>query len=261
MKRVAILFVLVITGCANPYAKFYQGAPDARVDPYYLPSNEELKIFSTDDLKRDTKVLIRKGYIPVGESAFNAGSNTVTEAQLREQASKIGAHAVLVSSRFTHSVSGGMPLTLPNTTTSYSTGSATAYGSGGSVTAYGSGTTTTYGSQTTYIPYTVNRSDFNAVYFVKSKARIGFLTEPLDDQTRRRIESNSGVLIDVIMEGTPAFEAGILPGDVLISFNGITVISVEHYEELLKSYSSPTVELEINRDGRILKKVVPVRKL
>lgn len=261
MKQAILLLALVIAGCANPYAKFYQGMPDARVSPNYVQSNEDLKIFSTDDFKRDIKALIRKGYQPVGESAFNAGSDAVTETQLREQAAKVGAHAVLVSSKFTHSVSGAMPLTLPNTTTSYSSGSATAYGSGGSVTAYGSGTTTTYGSRTTYIPYTVNRSDYNAVYFIKSKSKIGFLTEPLDDETRRKLESNSGVRVDVVVEGTPAFEADILPGDILVSFNSTAVKSVEHYQELLQSYSGDSVDLVLNRDGRIIKKTVAVRKL
>jgi hypothetical protein len=108
MKRAMLLLVLVVAGCANPYAKFYQGTPDARVSPYYVSSNEELKIFSTDDFTRDIKALIRKGYMPVGQSAFNAGSNSVTEAQLREHAAKIGAHVVLVSSKFTHSVSGAL---------------------------------------------------------------------------------------------------------------------------------------------------------
>ncbi|NOT11955.1 MAG: PDZ domain-containing protein [Methylococcaceae bacterium] len=117
------------------------------------------------------------------------------------------------------------------------------------------------GTRTTYIPYTVNRSDYNAVYFVKSKAKIGFLTEPLDDETRRRLESNSGVRVDVVVEGTPAFEADILPGDILVSFNSTAVRSVEHYQELLQSYSGDSVDLVFNRDGRIIQKTVVVRKL
>lgn len=261
MKRAILIFVLVITGCVNPYEKFYTGKPDVRVEPQYMPSNEGLKIFSSNDFKQGIRALKRKGYFPFGESAFYANPNVVSEAQLREQASKIGAQVVLVSQKFSHSVSGAMPLTLPNTTTSYSTGSATAYGPSGPVTAYGSGTTTTYGTQTTYIPFTVNSSDFNAVYFAKGKSRIGFLTAPLDDEARKRIESNAGVLVDIVVEDTPAFEADILPGDILISFNGGTVRSIEHYQELLMSYSGETVELIFNRDGRTVKKVVPVRKL
>jgi len=259
MKKFAWLFSVLVTACANPYSQFYKGVPDARIRPGYIATTEQLKIYSTNDFERDRKALIQKGYIPVGESAFNAGADSVTEAQLREQASKIGAHAVLVSSRFSHTVSGAVPLTLP-TTTSYSSGTATAYGSGGSVTAYGSGTTTTYGTQTTYIPYTVNRSDFNAMYFAKIKPRIGFLAEPLDDESKRRLQSNSGVRVVVITEGSPAFDANVLPGDILISFGGETVRSIEHYQELLKSLSTDTVGLVLNRDGRLVNVTLKVGK-
>jgi len=198
MRRFMLSFVLLISACSNPYSQFYRGMPDARVRPDYIPTTEALKIFSTDNFERDTKALMQKGYWPVGSSSFNAASNSVTEAQLREQANNIGAHAVLIASKFTHSVSGTIPLTLPNTTTSFSTGSATAYGPGGPVTAYGNTTTTTYGTQTTYIPYTVNRSDFNAVYFMKAKSRIGLVVEPLDDATHRQLEQNSGVRVGVV---------------------------------------------------------------
>ncbi len=261
MKRSMLLLAMLVAGCANPYAKFYQGALDARVSPFYVPSSEELKIFGTDNFNRDTKALVRKGYLQVGESSFSAGSDSVTETQLREHAIKIGAHAVLVSSQFTHSISGVMPLILPNTTTSYSTGSATTYGSAGAVTAYGSGTTTTYGTRTAYIPYTVNRSDFNAVFFIKAKTRIGIQFEPLDDETRRKIESNFGVRIDVVVEGSPAFEVDILPGDILTSFNETAIRSDEHLRELLSAFSGETVDLILNRDGRIIKKTFAVRKL
>lgn len=165
---------------------------------------------------------------------------------------------MLVSSKFSHAVSGAIPLTLPNTTTSYSSGTATAYGSGGSVTAYGSGTTTTYGTQTTYIPYTVNRSDFNAIYFARIKPRIGFLAEPLDDEAKRRLQSNSGVRVVVVTEGSPAFDANILPGDILISFGGETVRSVDHYQELLKTLSGEAVDLVLNRDDRLIKLTLQV---
>lgn len=260
MRRLVFSLSLLLVACANPYSQFYRGIPDARVRPGYIATTEELKIYSTSDFERDRKALMQKGYMPVGDSFFNAGADTVTEAQLREQASKIGAHAVLVSSKFTHAVTDAIPLTLPNITTSYSSGIATAYGSGGSVTAYGSGTTTTYGTQTTYIPYTVNRSDFNAIYFVKVKPRIGFIAEPLNDEAKRMLQSNSGVRIAIVVEGSPAFEANVLPGDVLVSFGGETVRSIEHYQELLKALSGEAVEVVLNRDGRSLKLTLQVGK-
>lgn len=261
MKKSILILALLVSACANPYFQFYKGRTDAQLQPDYIPSTEDLKIYSTNDFERDVKALMRKGFVPVGESSFNAGAASVTDTQLREQAKKIGAHVVLLSSQFTHSVSSAIPLTVPSTTTSYSSASATAYGPGGPVTAYGTGTTTTFATQTTYIPYTVNRADFNAVYFVKMKTRIGFFAEPLDDEMRKRLEKNSGVRVGVVVEGSPAFEADILPDDILISFGAHTVKSVDHYQELLLNFTGESVELLIYRNGRVLTKIVPVNKL
>ncbi len=261
MKKTLITFFLVLAGCVNPYAKFYNGLPDARTTPTYLATNEPLKIYNTNDFDRDRKILIQKGYWPVGTSSFNAGADAVSESQLREQAQKIGAHAVLISAKFSHTVTGAIPITVPNTSTSYTSGSATAYGSGGSATAYGNSTTTTYGSSTSYVPYTVNRSDFNALYFIRVKARIGFIVEPLSDDVKRKFEKNSGVRVAVVVDGTAAFDADILPGDILFTFDGMPVRSVDHYQELLSTYSKDSVELGLNRDGRPLQKTVKFTKL
>jgi hypothetical protein len=261
MRKIILAIALLVSACANPYSQFYRGTPDARLRPDYLPTTDELKIYSTNDMARDIKTLMRKGFLPIGESSFNAGTGSVSRAQLRKHAQKIGAHAVLISSRFTHSVSGAIPLAVPTTTTSYSTGTGTAYGPRGSITAYGTGSTTTYGTETTWVPYTVNRADFNAVYFVKAKAQVGIFAEALDDETRRRLETNSGVRVGVVAEGSPAFEADVLPGDILILFGGQAVRSVEHYHELLRQFTGNSVELVLNRDGRVLTKVIPFRKL
>jgi membrane-associated protease RseP (regulator of RpoE activity) len=260
MKKIVLLAMVLLSGCANPYAKFYQGMPDARVRPGYVPSAEAVKVYNSDDIQRDTRALLVIGYVPVGESSFNAASNAASQNQLFSHANKVGAQIVLVNSKFSHSVSGAMPLTVPNTTTSYSSGTATAYGSGGSVTAYGSGTTTTYGSQTTMVPYTVQRYDFNAIYFAKTKSMIGFFAVGLDDETRRRLGTNSGVRVDIVMENTGAFDSEIFPGDIVLKFNDTKVRSVEHYQELISSYAGDSVMFTINRDGVEILKTVPFNK-
>lgn len=245
MRQCILFFALLISACANPYAEFYRGIPDARVRSEYIPTTEALQIFRTDNIEQDTKALRRKGYVPVGSSSFNAASNKVTETQLREQANTIGAHVVLSTSKFTHTVSGTIPLTLPNTTTTFVDGKKR----------------TTYGTQTTSIPYTVDRAEFKAVYFVKAKSRIGLVVAPLDDTTRGQLTQSSGVRVDVVVEGSPAFEADILPGDILLAFGGQAVRSVEHYQELLPHFTGKTVELVLNRDGRPITRVVAGQRL
>ena len=159
MKRLGTLaLLLLVAGCANPYAQFYHGQPDAKKLPFYQSTADELQIYSSGDLDKDIVALERRGFIVLGNSSFNAGANAVHEYQLREQAKKIGAQLVLVSSKFTHTVQGAVPLTLPQTTTSYTNANATAFGPGGTTNISGNATTTTYGSQTVMMPYVPART-------------------------------------------------------------------------------------------------------
>lgn len=89
MKRFSvILFSVVISACANPYSKFYQGEENVSANPLYVPVGGQIKIHSSDDFDRDVEFLLRKGYAVIGSSSFNAASNSVTEAQLMDQAKK-----------------------------------------------------------------------------------------------------------------------------------------------------------------------------
>ena len=248
MKRVLLYTALFImlAGCVNPYAQFYQGLPDARQRPDYDPVKSQLQIYRTDNFDRDALAMWRRGYAPVGQASFNAASNSVTEAQLREQAEKIGAHAVLVSSKYTHTVSGVMPLEVPQTTTSFSTGT------------YGSFTTTTYGTQTMMMPYSIARSDFGAIFFVKVRPRVGTFCVPTDEETRKRLQSNAGVIVKEVMEGSPAFRADILPGDVVLAIENDQVQSPESYMQLVNKYEGQMVLFHLDRDGKSLDKQIEI---
>lgn len=179
--------------------------------------------------------------------------------QLREQATKIGAHVVLVASQYTHTVAGAVPLSIPQTTTSYSSGTATAYGSGGTVNAYGSGTATTYGSQTVMMPYSVARSDFGARFFIKTKSRLGIFPAAVSDAARRRIQTNAGISVQVVTENTPAFGADVLPGDIILSIGGDSIQAVEHFYQLLDKYQGHKPLFKIDRDGALVEKEIEIR--
>lgn len=259
MKKLCAVLALFLISCANPYAQFYQGLPDARQRPDYEPVQGELQIYSTDNFERDRLALMRRGYMPIGHASFNAAANKVSEAQLREQARKVGAHVVLVASKYTHTVSGAVPLVVPQTTTSYSTGTATAYGTGGVVNVYGSGTTTTYGTQTMMMPYSVARSDCSALFLAKTRGRVGIVPQPMDDETRKRLETNAGIKVLVVTEGSSAFQADVLPGDVVLAVGGDTVQSEENYYQLLNKYEGQTVSFRLDRNGKTIEKQIEIR--
>lgn len=258
-KFALVVFVALLTGCANPYAQFYQGEADARKLPSYQSSTEEFRIYSASDWERDLTALERRGFVMIGSSSFSAGTNVVHEYQLREQATKVGAQLVLVSSKYSHTIQGAMPLTLPQTTTSYTNGNATAYGPGGTTSITGNATTTTYGSQTVMMPYAVDWANFLAVYMVRTKSRLGLFVKDLDDQTRQRLQSNKGLIVRNVVEGSPAFDADIIPGDVLLMIGNVRPASGEQYGAALDKYQGQSVKIKLDRNGVLLDKELRIR--
>lgn len=256
----ALLLLSVLTGCVSPVAQFYQGDRNARLHPQYDASETTVRVFTSDNLERDGRDLMRRGYVKIGQASFNAASSAINEAQVREQAAAVGAHVVLVAGRYSHTASGATPLTIPTRATSYSTGTATAYGPGGAVTAFGSGTTTTYGNQVVMVPYSVERSDFAILFFAKAKSRVGIFAVPIDDATRRRLETNAGLRVEVVVDDSPAFHANVLPGDVLISVAGESVSSMQGFVAITDRYEGQRVPFDLDRDGKRLSKEIEIRK-
>jgi membrane-associated protease RseP (regulator of RpoE activity) len=260
--RVALAVVSVagLAACVNPYQRFYSGMPDARQAPRYEATTGEPQVFSSGDVQADVHAALRKGYMVVGYSSFNARSDVNAE-YARWHARQIGAHVVLVASKYSHTVSGAIPWSVPKTTTSYSTGTATAYGPGGTVTAYGSGTTTTYGSETVMIPYSVARSDYVAVFLAKHRPLpFGAFMRDLDENTRRAAQTNAGVQVIEIEDGSPAANADILPGDVLLYFNTERITNMARASELIKANAGQTVVVRLNRNGTVIDKELRFRE-
>ena len=118
------------------------------------------------------------------------------------------------------------------------------------MTAFGNATTTTYGASTSYVPYTVERSAFNAAYFVKVRLRLGVLPKPMDTATRKLIDSNAGIIVAAVANGSPAFDAAIFDGDVIVSIDGRHPESAERFNAALDGLEGRTVEVLLYRDGK-----------
>lgn len=252
---------ITLSGCASGYSTFYKPSQDSAsvlarransapatpaIERIAPPSN-------SDDV---VTAYARRGYQIIGVSSFNSGRGESENAAVA-QGAKVGADIVLViNPQYTGTVTSAVPIVTPTTTTSYTTGSATAYGAGTPVTAYGSSTTTTYGTRTNYVPISTNRYDFTAVYFVQTKARLGAFVRDLTDNERQSLGTNQGVVVTLIANQTPAFYADILPGDVFLSMNGGRVSTSETYGSLLEKFAGKNVELVILRNGERLTKSV-----
>mgnify|MGYP001592191526 CR=1 FL=1 len=250
--------IALLQGCATPFAQFYYdqtgGADITKLPSVVLPTGEP-KVYRGNDQEQDALRMFEDNYNLVGYSSFNAGN--VDENGAVTQAKKVNASVVILYSKYTGSVSGSVPLTLPDTRTSSTSLSGSAYGSGGYASYSGTAYTTTYGTQTTYIPYTVHRSDYLATYWIKMKPPIfGTHIRDLTPEIKQQIGSNKGVLIYAVIKESPAFEADILKGDVLRKIGDIAVFDGESYQKALTEYQGREVDVLIIRGDKELHKSV-----
>lgn len=264
MRSLLVIYIIVLTGCAqNGYRKFYQPyfnpqtpPPAIAGDLKYLSPDDTPQIYSSNDLGRDVLIARSKYWLPIGYSSFNGAMGT--QDQIVSEAKALGAAMVLVNSSFTENRTITTPLFIPNNQTTYYNGTTNGqiYANNGNSANYNSSTTgsaTTYG--TTVIPLTSvqARYDQTAVYFVHftKKLKFGIAPAPLTAELRSKYERNTGALVELVYENTPAFNANILPGDIITELDGK---SVEGPAEFNKVFSEvhPTnglLPVKILRNG------------
>lgn len=258
----ALPLLLLLVGCVSGYKQFYTSAPSATLEAVAAQRASPPPATPTVERAQPTEPQVildsyaKRGYVMIGRSLFNSG-RPESENSAVQQAKVVGADLVLIlNPQYTGSITSAVPITTPTTTTSYSSGSATAYGRGGPVTAYGSGTTTTYGTTTNYVPMTVHRSDYGAVFFVKQRFSLGAFTRDLNDNERQELQSNKGAAIKLVVDGTPAFNSDILVGDIITALDGVPITGAQHFSTLLGEKKGQMVSVSINRRGQRFEKSV-----
>jgi hypothetical protein len=262
----ALLFSLTLVGCASTdgYREFYTPAPgftpEKVAEMRAAPSASTPQVVHAGRTDENAaREFARQGYKVIGYSSFTSGYSQNDDDAV-EQGKKIGADLVVIlGSEYAGSVTTSVPLTTPTATTSFTNGTATAYGTGGSAVAFGNSTTTTYGTNTTYVPQTVNRYQYGAAYLVKWRYTLGVNYRDLSDPERKELQTNRGVYVTTIVDGTPAYASDILPGDVISAIDGLGIGGSANFSELLSARFGRTVELEIIRQGKTISKVVTLR--
>lgn len=257
-----VFFMLLLSGCASQYKQYYRPVNADVLQRTYL--NREHPPLESPIIERigstETSALIdryaRKGFAFIGHSSFNSGREEPIDAAVALAKDIHADLVVIVDPRYTGSQTTAIPITTPTTTTSFSTGSATAYGPKGTINAFGSGTTTTVGSVTNMIPLTIHRMDYSAAYFVKMKVRIGAVFRDLNDEERQKLQTNKGAVIRLVIDDSPAFRADLLAGDIITSINGKKVESTRALLNSIESQPNQEVKFEIVRGTLMLEKLV-----
>jgi hypothetical protein len=265
--RYSLIFIslgLFLSGCASGYKKFYQPNPytEASVMMSRRPTPPPLmpNIERSTNAEEAIKEIVSRGYSLLGSSLFNS-SRPDSEKTALKFGKELKADLVLViPPKYTGTSTTTVPLTVPTSQTTYSSGSATAWGPGGPVTAYGSGTSTTYGTSTSYIPVTVNFYDYAAYYFIKQKIRLGISFRDLDESERKKIQTNKGVVVISVINDSPAYHADIISGDIVKKFNGVVITNRDSLYNAIESNNGKIAKIDLIRNGRHLEKLIKLNQ-
>lgn len=103
---------------------------------------------------------------------------------------------------------------------------------------------------------TVNRSDYGAVYFIKQKFGLGAFSRDLNDSERQDLQTNKGAVVRLVVDGTPAFSADVLVGDVVTAIDGVSITNAQSFGELLRERRGRLVSLSIVRRGQRIEKSI-----
>lgn len=248
------IFSILLVGCAsNPYRDFYEAntfSPEDEATFEFLKENQEPILVEGN--KDTLEEALSNGYNVLGTSSFNGP--TSSKDAIISQAKHVKATHVIFNSEYTDTESGTYAIAMPDYKTSNTYG--TVYGNNGNWETY-SGTTTTQG--TTWIPksYNVRRYNQSAAFLVHSnkKYNLGILFQDLNNSQRQIIGRNTGVLVNIVINGTPAFKSNFLKGDILLEINGTSIYNVDSLINFLDSLPRSTrkITFDVYRNGEIKK--------
>ena len=260
MKNLALLAfcVFILSGCAaSGFSQFYDGRTIEylQADPAYIPETTvQVRRLPDEPLDTIFSKMYATQYLPVGSSEWEGAAGANDSAAIA-QAKKIGASLVMWGANYSHTASGVAPVTTYSpggVATTYHSGTVFAGGGSGQY----SGTSTTYNPgtfSTNYVPYSVDRYNYVAIFFAKFKpgllgAKLDF-TPPIE--YKKQFDTSTGALVLGVVDGWRASKANILPGDTIMSVNGINF--TESFDDW-KYGEENTVQ--VYRDGKTLTKKI-----
>ena len=256
-------FLLALCGCqTNPYTQYYTNVIPPQETAKLLPYSGHTDFMSVplNDWKAGVDKLMSMGYAYLGYANFEGRAKDY-EPKIRERAKELGADIVLVTSAFARTVSGVMPLLNyqpGQVATTYSSGqvNANAFNNQGTYTHgtanySGQSTTTTPGTfSTNYVPYSVDRYSYGAGFFRKRSWVFGARCVPLDTNQRQKLQRNIGVVVAMVVDGSPAFLANILPGDILLTIDGEQITTGENFLAQIDARTGRKVSVGMLRNDK-----------
>jgi membrane-associated protease RseP (regulator of RpoE activity) len=199
----------------------------------------------------------RLGFMKIGKSYFTSLA-AVPDSFAVAQGAKLGAVLVLIFGRQYSGPGTSAALNFPTRTPSTTSATAMSIDPGRTTAGFGHATTTTTGTETMHRLHTEQALDLGA-YFVKVKTGFGALFRDLSDAERQQIKPIRGVVVTSIVNNSPAFNADILPGDIVTAIDGAPVAGANAIQETTDR-PGQTIVVALVRNGSSLTKSVALAR-
>jgi len=214
-------FALSAPAFANVFKDYYKSSS---VDiGNVVQSKTKPQVYSSQDINADCQRMLEDGYTILGVSNFVW--TTADTKHAAKFAKKLGASVVLIHYRFQETVAGGtmiMPM----------------------IGGYGGALAT---------PINFHRYEQTAYFFAKTKPGkmpYGIWMNDLTTEQSRDLGTSKGVGVQAVVRGSPAFDADLLAGDIILTFAGRDISTPERWDAVKSSHSGQTVPVEIMRNGK-----------
>lgn len=186
-----------------------------------LKAAGEPQLFSGVDKKADYQRMHEKGYELIGYSSFTAGD--IAPDLSLPQAKKVGAEIVLVYSERTGNRTGSVAAAKE---------------------------AKQRGEQIR--PEDLKDRPLGYTYFATYWAKIAPPVLGLHVLVPKETDKPDGLIVLVVMEGSPAFAAGIRKDDILYKIGDIEVNNIEQLNQALKQYTGQQVVIEYKRERQFM---------
>jgi hypothetical protein len=254
-----IYFIIISTlflGCANPFRSNYMSMldkwPHRQSMLMEIPESAEPKLVTSKDVQEDTNNMLENGYFIIGKAVFR--SPPVNEKKALAQAKDVGADVVMFKQEYTNTVSQSVPITewMPDKKITTKENSTFQSNPGSQPSVFQREVTQTFEGETytRYVPENVDFYEYTAIFWKKAKPlKFGVLVQPLDDATKKQLQTNRGVVVKIVTNDSPAYHADILRGDIIIKFNCEPVADTKDFFKKVKALAGKQVNVDIIRDG------------
>ncbi len=212
----------------NPYRDRFERSEMAGAVFLPPPATPQLYL-GTGDMTTDLQTLFENEYAMLGGSSVR---NATNPEQALEQGKEIGAALVVVYGHFTPP--DGTALEVLPFSRRASSGQSPSTAAGAS----------------RFLTGSLGPEDQFASYWGKTRPGIlGIVSRPLDAEERERLRRHGGIVVETVLNGSPAATAGIAVGDVVVAIGGRALADPRAVPEIVTALAGQQVGFDLIRDG------------